>query len=260
LGNSQPITSAASASQDNDGRLWIYFGTGQFYHENDKANTDTQRLVGVKEPLDWNNCTGLNDPTQLTISCNNCTSAVTVPSDPTTGNLLDVTNYNILAGGLVDTTGDLESNDITFDELVEDIKQTTSDTDDPKHYDGWYLDMTGGERCFSKPTVLGGIITFTTFEPDYDICAYEGEGFLYALFYKTGTAFYADVIGFDGTSFTKSISLGAGVAATPSLHLGTEEGAKAFVQSSTGEIEVIEEINLPSPYKSRPLHWIQPGD
>jgi len=83
---------------------------------------------------------------------------------------------------------------------------------------------------------------------------------LYALFYKTGTAFYEDVIGFDGTTLNKSISLGPGVAATPSLHVGTEEGAKAFVQSSTGEIEVIEEINLPSPYKSRPLHWIQPGE
>jgi len=36
-----PITAAPSASQDRQGRLWIYFGTGQFYHENDKA-----RLIG----------------------------------------------------------------------------------------------------------------------------------------------------------------------------------------------------------------------
>jgi len=255
LGNTKPIISAPSASQDNDHRLWIYFGTGQFYHENDKSNTDDQSLVGVKEPLDWNNCTGLNDPTQLTISCNACMSAVTVPS----GNLLDVTDYSVFLDGTVDTDGDLVGETL-FDDFVEDIKQTTSDTDVPKHYDGWILDITGGERCFSKPTVLGGIITFTTFEPDDDACAFEGEGYLYALFYKTGTAFYKDVIGFDGTTLNKSISLGAGVAATPSLHVGTEEGAKAFVQSSTGEIEVIEEINLPSPYKSRPLHWIQPGE
>ena len=86
----------------------------------------------------------------------------------------------------------------------------------------------------------------TTFEPDDDVCAFEGESFLYALYYKTGTAYYESIIGYDGDTITvgsdtykkisKSVSLGHGVAATPSLHVGTEQGAKAFVQSSTGEI------------------------
>ncbi len=268
-----PITAAPSASQDHQGRLWLYFGTGQFYHENDKASNDKQYLVGVKEPVDWYNCTGLGDPTQLTISCNAglCNAAVTVPQT----NLLDVTKYKVFEGGLIDRPPlDFlysEPPDITFDNLVIDIRQYGGEPDVPKHWDGWILDINNGERCVSKPTILGGIATFTSFKPDDDACAFEGESRLYALYYTTGTAFYEPIIGYgDDTIGTvggdvfreinRSISLGAGVAATPSLHVGEEEGVKAFVQSSTGEIEIIDEINLPEAYKSKPLFWIQESD
>ena len=88
------------------------------------------------------------------------------------------------------------------------------------------------------------------------------------MYYKTRTAYYENIIGYDGDTMTvgtdtyrkisKSVSLGHDVAATQSLHVGREQGAKAFVQSSTGEILIIEEENLPEAYKSRPLHWVQP--
>jgi type IV pilus assembly protein PilY1 len=123
----------------------------------------------------------------------------------------------------------------------------------------------------SKPTILGGITTYTTFEPDNDACAFEGESRLYTLFYTTGTAYgFEPIIGYGDDTMTvggdtlkelnRSISLGAGVASTPSLHVGEEEGVKAFVQSSTGEIEIINEINLPEAYKSKPLFWLQDSD
>ncbi len=270
LGSTKPITAAPSASQDHDGRLWIYFGTGQFYHEIDKANTDMQSLVGVKEPVDWYDCDGDSNTTELTIYCNGCMNAVTVPQT----NLLDVTYYKVFEGGYIDTDGNLSSSppyETTFNALVLDIEQTTSDTDVPKHYDGWILDINNGERSVGMPTILGGITTFTSFKPDDDACAFEGESRLYALYYTTGTAYgLKPIIGYGDDTMTvggdvlkeinRSISLGAGVAATPSLHVGEEEGVKAFVQSSTGEIEIIDEINLPEAYKSKPLFWIQEGD
>jgi type IV pilus assembly protein PilY1 len=252
VGSTKAIASAPSASQDNDGRLWLYFGTGRFYHENDKANTDTQSLVGVKEPL-----TNYADWTSLSYEEVDVT------------NLLDVTGYTVFEGGYVDINGDLVS-DMTFDTLVDDIEQTTSDTDTPKHYDGWILNITNGERSMAKPTVLGGIVTFSTFEPDDEECAFEGESFLYAPYYKTGTAYYEPIIGYGDDTMTvggedfketaRKMSLGEGVAATPSLHMGEQEGVKAFVQSSTGEIEIINEINLPEAFRSKPLLWLQPGD
>jgi Tfp pilus tip-associated adhesin PilY1 len=249
LGSTKPITSAPSASQDDDGRLWLYFGTGRFFDDTDKVSTDTQALIGVKEPI-----TDYIDPTSLSYAEVDVT------------NLLNVTDYTVFEYGYIDTDGNLSDYETTFSQLVDDIKQTTSDTDDPKHYDGWMLDLTGGERCITKPTVLGGIVTFTTFEPDDDICAFEGESFLYALYYKTGTAYYESIIGYGADTITvgsdilkeisKRLSLGHGIAATPSLHVGKGQGARAFVQTSTGEILVIEEDNLPGAYKSRPLHWI----
>jgi len=58
----------------------------------------------------------------------------------------------------------------------------------------------------------------------------------------------------------RRMSLGNGIAATPSLHVGEAEGVKAFVQASTGEIEIIEEINLPEAFRSKPLFWLQTDD
>jgi type IV pilus assembly protein PilY1 len=154
--------------------------------------------------------------------------------------------------------------------LVDDIKQYAGETDTPRAYDGWIVDLTGGERCMTKPAVLGGIVTFTTSEPDDDICSYEGDSFLYALYYKTGTAYFENIIGYGDETMTvgaetlneisKYISLGHGISASPSLHVGKNQGAKAFIQSSTGGILEIDEHNLPDAYKSRPIHWIQQGN
>ncbi|MBW2259273.1 MAG: hypothetical protein JRF18_02295, partial [Deltaproteobacteria bacterium] len=267
-GNPRPITAAASASQDNDGRLWLYFGTGKFIHEIDKANGDTKVLVGVKEPIDWFDWDGDLDDEELTIYHNGCMSAQTVPI----ANLLDVTEFQVFEGGYVDNNGD-GVKDMTFVELVTNMKQTPADPDVPKHYDGFILDMyaPGGgassERCVSKPTILGGITTFTTFLPDDSACSFTGESFLYALFYKTGTSYSEPIIGYGADTITvdgdthqetaRRKSLGNGVAATPSLHVGEQEGVKAFVQSSTGEIEIISEINLPEAFRSKPLFWLQ---
>jgi type IV pilus assembly protein PilY1 len=280
LGNTKPITAAASASQDNKGRLWIYFGTGQFYHENDKSNSDAQSIVGVKEPIDWFDADGDGDTEELTLYHNACMSAQTVP----VGNLLDVTGYSVFEGGYVDTNGDLvfsPPGEPTLTELELDIEQSAAtepngDTDVPKHYDGFILNMytPGGgdpsERCVAKPTILGGITTFTTFLPNDSACAFEGESFLYALYYKTGTSYEEPIVGYTNRHITyggdtltetaRRISLGNGVAATPSLHVGEAEGVKAFVQASTGEIEIIEEINLPEAFRSKPLFWLQEED
>jgi type IV pilus assembly protein PilY1 len=185
----------------------------------------------------------------------------------------------VFEGGYVDVDGDgafVVGTDMTFVELEADIRQTTTDPDVPKHYDGFILDMyaPGGgdpsERCVAKPTILGGITTFTTFLPNDSACSFTGESFLYALYYKTGTSYIDPIIGFTGDTMTvgsdtvqetaRRISLGNGVAATPSLHVGEAEGVKAFVQASTGEIEIIEEINLPEAFRSKPLFWLQTDD
>ena len=257
----KPITGAPSASLDDDGRLWLYFGTGRLYSDSDETTTNTQALVGVKEPIDFDDADG--DDNTLEFSY-----AMVVPAT-----ILDVSDYTVFQGGFIDTNGDFTTYETTFNALVEDITQYLAEAA-PRDYDGWIQDLTGGERCLTKPTVMGGIVTFTTFEPDDAVCSYEGDSFLYALYYKTGTAYLKSIIGYgddtmtvivdgeaqDKNEINKHISLGHGMSSSASLHVGTAQGGKAFVQSSTGEILEIDEQNLPGAYKSRPVHWIQQGN
>ena len=44
----------------------------------------------------------------------------------------------------------------------------------------------GSERVFTKPMAVGGIVFFTTFLPDADICTGSGDTYVFALDYKTG--------------------------------------------------------------------------
>jgi Tfp pilus tip-associated adhesin PilY1 len=245
-----PITSAPAVSMDNDGRFWVYFGTGRFFAAADKVNTDVQALVGVKEPID------LDDTQELTYA--EATQS------------LNVSLYRVFEGGYVDTDWNTGNGyETTFNAVVEDIKQYAAETA-PRNYDGWVLGLQGGERCVTKPTVFGGLVTFSTYQPILDICSSEGNSYLYPLYYKTGTAYYKDVIGFGNATLTvggedkreikRFEALGPGVAASPKLHVGKTKGAKVVIQTSTGEIVEIDQDNLPEAYKSRPLHWIQPGN
>ena len=245
---STPITSAPSISIDCDDRLWVYFGTGRFFADADKTNTDAQLLVGMKEPIDLGDADSDGDKAELTYS--------------EVQTYVNVTDYTVYENGYVDEDDD-GTYDTTFAAFVDVMKQYPGDT----QYDGWILGLTGGERCITKPTILGGIATFATYTPIADVCSYEGDSYLYALYYKTGTAYYESVIGYGDDTITvgsdtlkeinRSVSMGHGVAASPSLHIGKRKGARVIVQTSTGEILEIDEENLPEDYKSRPLHWIQ---
>jgi type IV pilus assembly protein PilY1 len=51
-------------------------------------------------------------------------------------------------------------------------------------------------------------------------------------------------------------SLGKGLAISPAMHTGKEKGSKAFVQTSTGAILVIEQQN-PGAVKSGKTYWME---
>ncbi|MEJ2041174.1 MAG: hypothetical protein P8X55_19940, partial [Desulfosarcinaceae bacterium] len=50
LDNGQPIVAAPTASVDRGGNHWVFFGTGRFFSEEDKLNTDQQSYYGIMEP------------------------------------------------------------------------------------------------------------------------------------------------------------------------------------------------------------------
>ena len=99
----------------------------------------------------------------------------------------------------------------------------------------------------------------------------QGISNLYGVHYQTGTAWYENVfgtsargtyggVGGDGgiNTVDDKFTLGRGLATTPSLHTGTSSGAdaKAFIQTSTGEIIEIEQENVPiKPPASGRVFW-----
>lgn len=167
-------------------------------------------------------------------------------------NTLSLNTSNPLHGAAV-SDQDLDS-DIDFSDLIAEVQAK----------DGWYLNFSEtGERNLGQAAVLGDIVTFSTFVPNNDLCAYEGRSYLYGLYYKTGTGYWEGVLKTDDNNGTgidpnnkvvTKIDIGKGYSETPSIHTGRETGSKAFLQTSTGAIIGVEQAN-PGIIKSGKISW-----
>ncbi|MEK7764088.1 MAG: hypothetical protein AAB433_21160, partial [Nitrospirota bacterium] len=108
---------------------------------------------------------------------------------------------------------------------------------------------------------IAGVIFLPTFVPTNDFCASDGISYLYALFYKTGTAPPYAVVGTTpsgaNTNINAKIDLGVGMASSGSAHFG-QEGAKLFFQMSGGN------ANAPpaglNGYHSKFVSWVHQRD
>ena len=234
----QPITAAPSVGKDDDGRYWIYFGTGRYYVTDDKLDRSLQSYYGLKEPLDTS-----GEKSWGTLAGRGLTSSAG-------GELLNVTKYQVFT----------DSTHQTWDKLVAGQQDKG----------GWHLDFCEsddcsdtdnlkGERNIGQAALMGGLLTFTTFTPSSDICETGGTSDLWALYYKTGTAHHTKILGVTKHNQNKDkalrkVSLGKGLATSPSIHTGSQEGSTVFVQSSDGEINRIEVIN-PLKTKSGTQFW-----
>ena len=129
--------------------------------------------------------------------------------------------------------------------------------------DGWYRDFyEERERNLGQASLLGGLASFTTYRPFIDPCKDEGLGYLYGVYFLTGTAWVEDVFGtVDVNSDPRQenpvrMELGKGLSTTPNIHIGKQEGSKAFIQTSVGKIVEIPQPNLPSRHvKSGRIKW-----
>jgi type IV pilus assembly protein PilY1 len=256
----RPVTAAPTIGWDGENR-WVYFGTGRFFDPDDKIDAGSngqEAYYGIKEPQD---CDG--NLTWFPVEKS--------PDNPSTtpGNrgLLRVDqilvedysgNLSCSGGGdacLPDVDGSIDgSKVVTFNGLVRDIVGTgcTTDTLESTGMDGWYKEFPAPrERNLGQATLLGGLLTFTSYQPFDDVCLPEGLAYLYGTYYQTGTAWREGVFGpaniavdADGNVVDR-LSIGRGLAMTPNLHVGKHTGSKAFVQTSTGTIVEIPQPNLP---------------
>jgi type IV pilus assembly protein PilY1 len=257
----QPITAAPAVGTDGD-NYWVYFGTGRFLHVKDKTDPQQHTYYGIKEPRN-----SAGDFTWLPVEKKDVTPDTHCSAAPGSQGLLRVDQILVQEAGCADLAALSCINDLTasclpkkppayvesisnFAELVDYIVCEDCSEADSTGTDGWYLNFYDErERNLGQAALLGGIVTFTTYQPFDDDCLSEGLGYIYAVYYQTGTAWYESVYGDDGTDEFGNVitrkAIGRGLVGSPNLHVGTGEGTKAFVQTSTGAIVEIPEPNLP---------------
>jgi type IV pilus assembly protein PilY1 len=260
----QPVSASPTIAMDWKKRTWVFFGTGRFVGEDDITDTSQQSFYGIKEP--WTDTTGYeNNMVDINedvggVTRNEMTWAAVSATD-----LMNVSDVVVYAndkikysdGTPVKNLASPAQNLDTFSALDYYMEE------DPIPR-GWQLHFpTSRERNLGQAALLGDVLTFTTYAPDPSACQNEGYSYLYATNYKTGTAFSSSVIGLGNDvvvegETTQEVfrqqSLGRGLAVSPALHTGREKGSKAFVQTSTGAILVIEQQN-PGAVKSGKAYW-----
>ncbi len=234
----KPITAHPALAQDRIGRMWVYFGTGRFINQDDIGTTQQQTYYGIKEPWSDTNSNGKMDPGEMTWA------------GVSSGTLLDVSNAKVFEHG-DNVTG--VAGAANFSELLSAVDGKS----------GWNLDFSiSGERNIGGAALIGDILLFTTYVPDSDPCEFEGNSYLYALYYTTGTAYHKPVIGLgsevnnNNQLVLKKLDLGKGLTISPNIHTGKEAGSKAYIQSGTGAISAIEMIN-PGITKSGKGAWLE---
>ena len=232
----RPITIPVSVGIDSRQNRWLYFGSGRYFNAADNIDEGQYNYFGLKEPR---NSDGTFAYTTISDAIANVTSTLVATG---TGTL---TNPPSLSPALsTNTVKGLESR----------MKIYTG----VEKLNGWQRNFSNnaindlsldGERTFGGATLLGGTLTFTSFDPDVEACAIEGQSLLYVLNALTGTAGSPPIIGETASGGYNEyiVDLGSSPAATPSLHRGegydSDNGSGAIVQTSDGTIITLEQDN-----------------
>ena len=146
-----PITTSIGKLQDrNNKKLWVYFGEGRYFYTGDELSP-TRRIFGVADPC-YN--FDLDHENTMSTTAENCPALLT-------SSLKDQSDTPNDALGVLDK--------------------------------GWYINLepesggVGAERVVSDVTAsFNGIVFYTTFIPNTDICVAGGNTSLWAVKHSTG--------------------------------------------------------------------------
>lgn len=246
----EPVTAPLSLSVDTYNNTWIYGGTGRFYSTSDKNYTRLQHLFGLKDP--FYNPSYAPEDVQTPASGDYFRNYSGSPA-PFSPDLVDVTGLAVSDDSGVYSGPQLHYRG-SFSGLVDEIRST----------DGWIRSLKDRERIITKPLILGGDVFFSSFIPNNDICGSGGSSSLYGLYYETGTAYpepifenavHDQIIDSETVTLNSDyLDIGRGISSRIQVHVGKTEGAKGFIQKSTGEISV-RDINPSFDLQSGLYYW-----
>jgi len=231
----QPFISSPLEVFDNEGKPWIYAGTGRLFVSADNISTSQQTFYGIREPASSVDPDDIQDVSDIQVFSNGQLTPLT----------LEIPSGNSIS---------------SFQNLKKAIAE---------HKQGWKINFSANgtapsTRNLNTSTIFGPILLFTSYTPSSNLCEPEGDSHLFAVDYQTGTAFPHGAISFDGgTTITSSgidydlsvrnINLGKGYSSSPVIHSSKEGDTKVFTQQSTGAVTDTE-ITLPTTKGSR-LSW-----
>lgn len=234
------VTAPPAITKDDFNRIWVYFGSGRYFTNADESDTVRQRFWGIRDSAFATYASGLS-PTNLL-------------------NVTGVAVYN--ADSVIFNPGNRL---MSFQALVDTVNK----------FKGWYRDLpintvggwTSAERVLTRPVVAGGAVVFTTFYPEADVCSQGGQGFVYGVYYLTGTAHFVKL--FQGVNEGAAsgvatgdkplkLRIGKGMPSAPTITV-TKGGAggsqvRAVVQDANGAPVTIG-INLPFIPQSGQVLW-----
>jgi type IV pilus assembly protein PilY1 len=244
----RPITAPVSVSRDTYNNIWIFGGTGRYLSTADKTDTDTQYIFGIKDPF-YN-----IEHTPAGLHADDYYLNYAASLELAMSDLLNTDQYVVTTDEEVfDGTGTSIGNFEVMKDLVY-VK------------DGWVRTLPiSMERVIAKPSLLGGMVYVPSFVPNGDVCGYGGESYLYGLYYETGTAHFdpgfqnngtttVDINGQPVDQVVDKVTLGYGKASSLGIHVGQEEGAKGYIQQSTGTV-LNEDLSPPLNIKSGLRCW-----
>jgi Tfp pilus tip-associated adhesin PilY1 len=247
--NVNPIRAKAEmAYSSTPGEIWVYFGSGIYETQTDKTSSEQQYFFGLKDGL---KPAATYEPADL----------VTLQAK------FDVEN--------------ISGENVTFRYI--DGTNPLAQPWKMQLYDGTFPNgpaAVGTERIITQPLVVGGVVFFTTFVPDENICAGSGETWVFAVDYQTGLAVNVpvfdinndgkwdsnDKVDTDGDGIKDMIPVGIlvgrGQGSHPVLHKDTlfitvtGDGNDGGGSGSDDEQFFARKINLPN-RKVRVTSWMQ---
>ena len=211
----RPVTGEGSVSTDDYNHLWLYYGSGRFFSDVDEADMTYQRYIGMRVDSTW--------------------------KPATVADLYNVTNVWIDTLEQVHGAAGITA----FGDLIDSVNVAF----------GWWREFDEeGERVIATSLVFGGAVLFSAFVPTGDICSYGGEGNLWALYYRTGTAYIKPFLAVDSLELRhpEKVGLGPGLPSEPSLYVSADQ-TKVFIQAGGGIVSP--ETGIPGLPSSGVIIW-----
>ena len=224
LNAGQPIVAKPLAVADKRS-FWVYSGTGRLLTEGDNRDASANYFYGVQEPT--------NSLLGFTYNSVNASS------------LIDTTSVEVLIDGTVRIPDGSSYTGFTVGSSV--INDFSALQEAIKNQSGWkralsYDGVNPSGRNVNTANQLFSLILFSEYQPPADSCSVDGNSYLYAVNYLTGTAEPIAPLGtipvedVETPLVLERVSLGIGFSSSPVIHQGEKGKITAVTQGAGGSI------------------------